>query len=250
MLPKNWRWVLASMLLAACFGSAGMLSPLAQAESKLASLAEHRTKAFVVGLDRDTQTLRRLSPLSNPTFDFAPSNRAAERQGDGYVHLGDLHVRVRTGGGEWRDFSSARTRAPVRVLPRDESTIAAADITATFGPNLPLSIERHWLQERDTLVLRFTLINTSSHAVEIGGLGLPMVFDNIITDRSLEQAHEQASFVDRYIGRDAGYLQVTRLSGAGPAASSESTGSMTLSAALVRRGPRIITIASACSAAG
>jgi hypothetical protein len=53
--------------------------------------------------------------------------------------------------------------------------------------------------------------------VEIGALGMPMVFDNIILDRDLDQAHSQASFVDPYIGRDAGYLQVTRLNGAGPA---------------------------------
>src|SRR3546814_3193438 len=42
-------------------------------------------------------------------------------------------------------------------------------------------------------------------------------FDNILIDRSLDQAHTQASFVDPYIGRDAGYLQVTRLNGHGPA---------------------------------
>jgi hypothetical protein len=46
---------------------------------------------------------------------------------------------------------------------------------------------------------------------------MPMVFDNIIDDRTLEQAHAEASFTDPYIGRDAGYLQVTRLSGKGPA---------------------------------
>jgi len=43
------------------------------------------------------------------------------------------------------------------------------------------------------------------------------VFDNIILDRELDTAHAQASFVDPYIGRDAGYLQVTRLNGGGPA---------------------------------
>jgi len=44
-----------------------------------------------------------------------------------------------------------------------------------------------------------------------------MVWNNVITGRSLEQAHEQCSFADPYIGHDAGYVQVTRLSGAGPA---------------------------------
>jgi hypothetical protein len=65
--------------------------------------------------------------------------------------------------------------------------------------------------------MRFTLVNTSPTPVEIGALGMPMVFDNIIRDRDLDQAHAQASFVDPYIGRDAGYLQVTRLNGSGPA---------------------------------
>ena len=46
---------------------------------------------------------------------------------------------------------------------------------------------------------------------------MPMVFDNILTGRSLKEAHEKCSFSDPYIGHDAGYLQVTRLSGAGPA---------------------------------
>ena len=60
----------------------------------------------------------------------------------------------------------------------------------------------------------------------IGGLGFPVVFNNMIQNfvtnraRTLPQAHEICSFFDPYVGRDAGYLQVTRLSGAGPALSS------------------------------
>ena len=67
------------------------------------------------------------------------------------------------------------------------------------------------------LTLHFTLTNTSSTAVEAGGLGMPMGFDNILTGRALEEAHACASFADLYIGRDAGYLQVTRLNGRPPA---------------------------------
>jgi hypothetical protein len=44
-----------------------------------------------------------------------------------------------------------------------------------------------------------------------------MIFNNVLNDRSLEQAHEICSFYDPYIGEDAGYLQVTRLNGHGPA---------------------------------
>ena len=44
-----------------------------------------------------------------------------------------------------------------------------------------------------------------------------MVFNNVLNDRSLDDAHAKCSFYDPYIGEDAGYLQVTRLSGKGPA---------------------------------
>ena len=178
---------------------------------------EHRTETFLVALRRDTQTLARLSPLSEPDFDFTPGGREAERQGDGYVHLGDLHLRLRTGSGRWLDFSSSKTRRPLRTLPTTGEELAAADMTATMGSGLPLLVERRWSHEGEALILRFVLFNPSTQPVDIGALGLPMVFDNIITDRSLEEAHAEASFVDPYIGRDAGYLQVTRLNGKGPA---------------------------------
>lgn len=176
-----------------------------------------RTPAFRAALRTDTQTLARLSPAAEPGFDFVPGAREAERAGDGYVHIGDIHLRVRTNDGAWIDLASAQHRKAIRRLPAIGATLAAADITASVGTASPLRVERRWVDDHGTLALRFTLTNTTNTPVEIGALGMPMVFDNIITDRSLEQAHAQASFVDPYIGRDAGYLQVTRLNGAGPA---------------------------------
>jgi hypothetical protein len=176
----------------------------------------YRTAQFRLELRADTQTLARLSPTADAGFDFTPGAREPERQGDGYVHVGDIHIRLRTDGGAWRDFSSAHQRQPIRRLATGGPTLAAADITASLGAGSPLRVERRWVNVGGAVVLRFVLTNTSEQAVEIGGLGLPMVFDNIITDRSLEEAHAQASFVDPYIGRDAGYLQVTRLNGKGP----------------------------------
>ncbi len=67
------------------------------------------------------------------------------------------------------------------------------------------------------LVLRFVLTNISTKPVQIGALGIPMIFNNVLNDRTLDQAHAICSFYDPYIGEDAGYLQVTRLSGHGPA---------------------------------
>ncbi len=175
-----------------------------------------RVGGLIVELRRDTQTLARLSPGAEPDFDFVPGARGAERAGNGYVHIGDLHLRVRSGGGPWADFSSSRDRRPIRPLPAAKGTIAAADITATMG-GAPLQVTRQWVDDAGVLSLRYTLANPTAQPIEVGALGMPMVFDNIITDRSLEEAHAKASFVDPYIGRDAGYLQVTRLNGRGPA---------------------------------
>ena len=219
-MTRGCQLVAAGLLLVAGIaraadGSSADGSSAAAAGAPAATL--HRTDTWIVALRDDSQTLARLSPRSEPTFDFTPGNRGAERHGDGYVHLGDLHLRLRAAGGEWRDFSSARSRRPVRALPATGDVLAAADIGATMGEGLPLAVERRWAHEGEALVLRFRLGNRSPRAVEIGGLGLPMVFDNVLTGRTLEEAHEQASFVDPYIGRDAGYLQVTRLNGKGPA---------------------------------
>lgn len=181
------------------------------------STSEHRVGAFHVALRTDTQTLARLSPAGEPAFSFVPTAREPERAGDGYNHVGDLNLRVRAPGGAWRDFASAHARRPIRVLPAGGATIAAADITASMGEGAPFKVERRWVNEAGRLALRFRITNSSSQSLEIGALGMPMVFDNIITDRTLDQAHAEASFVDPYIGRDAGYLQVTRLNGKGSA---------------------------------
>lgn len=190
--------------------------PVKKAAKPIARTA-YRTADFRMELRSDTGTLARLSPNAEPAFDFVPGARAAERAEDGYVHLGDLNLRLRTPGGVWQDFASSRKRAPLRKLAARPGTLAAADITASMGAGFPLKVERRWATEGKAVALRFTLTNPGSTPIEIGGLGMPMVFDNIITDRELETAHAQASFVDPYIGRDAGYLQVTRLNGRGPA---------------------------------
>lgn len=178
---------------------------------------EMQTPAFDLALRADTQTLAHLSPKGNTAFDFVPAGREPERAGDGYVHIGDIHIRLKTAGSDWQDFSSAHARKQIAALAGGNGVLAAADITASMGAGIPLRVERRWVNEAGVLAMRFTLVNTSSAPVEIGGLGMPMVFDNIILDRDLDQAHAEASFVDPYIGRDAGYLQVTRLNGQGPA---------------------------------
>ena len=225
MVRNQRRWPATAAALLALGGVPPVVAALAAQDIVARSpIAVNRWTVgpFLVALRTDTQTLARLSPIGELAFSFVPTGRETERAGDGYNHIGDLDLRLRTLGdrgraGPWRDYASARIRRPIRSLPATGQILAAADITATMGDGVPLRIERRWVDEQGTLGLRFTMTNVSGAPVEIGGLGMPMVFDNIITDRNLEQAHAQASFVDPYIGRDAGYLQVTRLNGAGPA---------------------------------
>jgi len=173
------------------------------------------TAEFCVRLDESSQTLTSLRPKADLSFDFAPSDRLGARTGDGYVHLGDLSLRVRTvGETTWNDVASWEARSAVTTVAG--MGLATSDLGPTL-PGTPLQVTRSWVQEAGRLGLRFTLHNPSGQAVEVGGLGVPMVWNNIITDRSLEEAHGKCSFSDPYIGAGAGYLQVTRLSGQGPA---------------------------------
>jgi len=165
-----------------------------------------------------SQTVAALKSKGADGFDFTPSDWLDRRDGDGYFHLGDLTLRWRANGsGEWQHASTAAARAPIAVLTVLPPVLAAADLAATLPPGLPLRVRRYWELDGDNLALRFELRNTSDRAIEIGALGIPMIFNNILQGRSLDEAHATSSFYDPYIGRDAGYLQVTRLSGLGPA---------------------------------
>src|SRR5215472_13919947 len=176
------------------------------------------TPAFTLKLVKSSQTVAALQPKADPNFDFTPGDLLTQRSQNGYYHLGDLDLRVRQGAsGPWVGYSTAFSRTPVTAISTSATVLAAADLTPTLPSDLPLRITRSWLLESGTLTMRFTLTNTSSQPVQIGALGIPMVFNNVLTGRSLDQAHAICSFYDPYIGEDAGYLQVTRLSGHGPA---------------------------------
>ncbi|HVK05480.1 MAG TPA: DUF5695 domain-containing protein, partial [Armatimonadaceae bacterium] len=182
------------------------------------------TPDFAVTLAKASQTVTALRPKAAGTgspFDFTPADRQEARASDGFYHLGDLTLRVRAGvggSGPWRELSTAAKRAPVRALPVSSAALASADLSPTLPPDSPVRVTRTWALDRDgRLALRFAVTNPGDREIEIGALGIPMVFNNHITGRSLEQAHETCSFSDPYVGRDAGFLQVTRLSGAGPA---------------------------------
>lgn len=176
-----------------------------------------QTPSLTLKLVKSSQTVAALMPKSATDFDFTPGDMLVERSQDGYYHLGDLDLRIRSGDSpEWKSYSTALERKPVRVVAGGAGVLAAADLAPTFPSDFPLQVIRSWAVSDGKLALRFSLKNTSRVPVHIGALGIPMVFNNVINGRTLEQAHAACSFYDPYIGEDAGYLQVTRLSGHGP----------------------------------
>lgn len=176
------------------------------------------TPEFTLSLVRSSQTVAALKPKSANGFDFTPGDLLIARSQNGYFHLGDLTVRLRSEGEtDWLNYSTAAARMPVLPLPAPGTVLARADLAPTLPADIPLQIIRAWQVEHGKLVLRFQLKNKSAKSVQIGALGIPMIFNNVLNDRTLEQAHAICSFYDPYIGEDAGYLQVTRLNGHGPA---------------------------------
>ena len=179
---------------------------------------DFNTPDFKVRLVRASQTVAALEPVGADGFDFTPADRLEERASDGYNHLGDITLKLgEKGSSEWKYISTSAKRKPVNALPASGQILAAADLSPTLPEDCPLTITRTWALDNDKLVLKFELKNKTGEDVQIGALGIPMIFNNIITGRSLRRAHEQCSFFDPYIGLDGGYLQVTRLIGHGPA---------------------------------
>lgn len=172
--------------------------------------------AFTLKLVKSSQTVAGLAPKMVKDFDFVPGDSLKVRSSDGLYHLGDVNLRLKLGNDtNWKSYSTAAKRSPVKNIPV-VGALAAADLTETLPADMPLSIKRIWELKSGKLVLRFEIYNKTDQNVEIGALGIPMIFDNILDGRTLEQAHAKNVFYDPYIGRDAGYLQVTRLSGHEP----------------------------------
>ncbi len=178
---------------------------------------EFGTSDFTLRLANDAGVAVGLLPKGGSGFDFLPSDRLSARASDGFVHLGDLTFRARAvGSTEWISASTAAHRRPVLPIRAESPTLAAEDLADDLPENSPLRVVRRWTVQGGHLALLFDVTNPGTAPVEIGALGIPMPFNNIITGRSLKEAHAKCSFTDPYIGEDAGYLRVTQLTGSGP----------------------------------
>ena len=185
----------------------------------------YQTPTFTLTLLKSTRIAQSLTARES-RFDFLPSDRMELRSADHFYHLGDVTFRLRERDETWKSYSSADKRLattpwfplPIFASSSEDMTAAfSADKMSVFGADCPLTIERYWGLRGNDLVLRYRLINTTAQTIELGAFGVALAFNNILSNRPLEEAHEKCAFADPYIGDEAGYAQVTRLNGKGPA---------------------------------
>jgi len=177
-----------------------------------------RSSGTVAGLEAKGQTTEGQAAKNGEGFDFTPAELLAARSTDGYYHLGDLDLRLReVGTAGWRGYSTALERHPVNALPVGQGELEKDDLRPTLPADFPLQATRTWAVVEGRLALRFTIRNPGAHAIEIGALGIPLIFHNVMSGKSLDEAHAVCSFSDPSIALDGGYVQVTRLNGHGPA---------------------------------
>jgi hypothetical protein len=222
LIGKAGWLVGAGLLIGAAVPTASQWYPAGR-DAKLGpmldqGLARYETPELTLRLVRSSGTVAGLEPKGANGFDFTPAELLAARSTDGYDHLGDLDLRLREKGTTaWRGYSTAVERRPVTVLKTGAGELAREDLRPTLPPDFPLEVTRTWALAGGKLALRFTLRNPGKHAIEIGALGIPLVFDNVMNGKNLQEAHTVCSFSDPSIALDGGYVQVTRLNGHGPA---------------------------------
>lgn len=178
-------------------------------------LAIH-SDALALEVVRSTGVTASLRPFRDPNFDFVPHDLLAKRSADTFYHLGDLDLRVRREGrSEWRPLSTAFRRKPATLLKGSDDELRL-DLSRSLPEDAGIRLVRSWKRVDDDLRLEFRLTNTGDNSLEIGGLGIAIVLNNILTGRTLGQAYQRCSFYDPYIGMQAGYVQDVPLKGSGP----------------------------------
>src|SRR5262245_39392723 len=89
---------------------------------------EFDTPSLHLKLVKASQTVAALQPNGAGGFDFTPGDRLERRASNGYHHLGDLTLRLRSGStGAWQKYDTAENRKAIQALPASGQTLAVAD---------------------------------------------------------------------------------------------------------------------------
>jgi hypothetical protein len=143
-------------------------------------LVQFETPQLTLRPVRSSGTVAALEPKGEKGFDFTPAELLAARSTDRYFHLGDLNLRLRqTGASDWKGYSTALERHPVKELPLGPPELRQDDLRPTLPSDFPLDLTRSWTVAEGKLRLRFTLHNPRTRGIEIGAFGIPLIFDTL-----------------------------------------------------------------------
>lgn len=162
--------------------------------------------------------LESIYPRTESSFTFTPTDYFPLRNASGNYHTGDISVRWRLSGeADWIDVDSALSRSINPINTQAQGVLLHSNFDNVW-PDVAkyLSITRDWKVVDGDLVMSVTVRNTNSSTIELGGFGFPIEMNNIFWGRTAEEVTAKCVLVDPYPGLDAGYAQVTRLTGTGP----------------------------------
>lgn len=134
--------------------------------------------------------------------------------------FGDVVFRFRSGGGAWQHASTAHSRSARRM---DSSQGPGEQRIAFHYRSDPASVDgirgfdfdEAYELRSDVLLWSLTLHNQTDSPLEIGDIGLPLLF-NTIYARSPEITYQKRVIRHSYIAGDNSYIFWTRANGAGP----------------------------------
>ncbi|KAI7185449.1 hypothetical protein KC363_g7128 [Hortaea werneckii] len=200
--------------------SALMLVPTTTAQSNATTPGRHdfNIANFAGTFASGSGVFESLRPSSNESFDFSPSDVFSLRNGPGQYHTGDLTFRYRAEGEEeWHEADTAAATTNFSSPTSESGDLLRSNLNHVLPDLQDVEVSRSWFSTEDgDLALSFTLQNTGPKPIELGSLGMPIEFNNIFTGRTAVETTNKCVLVDPYIGLNAGYLQVTRLTGTGP----------------------------------
>ncbi|CAK1359638.1 unnamed protein product [Cercospora beticola] len=179
------------------------------------------TPGFTLELDVANQVATKLTAKSGSNAGNAPFNfllSTANRTDDGYYALGDIQIRMRPENSDsWIDVASHFARQPINnSTDSANGSLSSADITASLGDNLPITVVRSWSADQDSVILSFTISNTGNDTLQMGGVGIPTPYNNNWIGKNQEQTWTESVVSDPALSLDAGYVVTNRLTGEGP----------------------------------
>lgn len=116
----------------------------------------------------------------------------------------------------WTDLSSHFARQPVNVTPGYGDVLTSADLTSSLGENLPITVNRTWSRDRDSIVMTFNITNVGTSVLEMGGVGIPLPYNDNWVGKDQTGTWTESVVSDAAVSMDAGYVITNRLTGDAP----------------------------------